>query len=281
MFDGLSNALPDVVAELADFVLRRKRLLVLTGAGISTASGIPDYRDDNGEWKQASPIQYQDFLRTPLAQQRYWARSAIGWPRFSTAQPSRAHHALCVLQDAGHVYSIITQNVDGLHQRAGSQRVIDLHGRLDQVMCLDCGRITPREALQVWLIEHNPQLQQARASAAPDGDARLENLDFASIRIPLCEQCNGRLKPNVVFFGENVPAERVAHSFNAVENADALLVVGSSLMVYSGYRFVKRAHELGIPVAAINRGVTRADDLLDLKFALDCDSALSAVTQRL
>jgi len=281
MFDGLSDALPDVLAKLADFVLRRERLLVLTGAGISTASGIPDYRDDNGEWKQASPIQYQEFVRTTLAQQRYWARSAIGWPRFSTARPSRAHHALSALQGAGHVRGIITQNVDGLHQRADSQRVIDLHGRLDQVMCLDCGRITSRESLQPWLIEHNPQLQQARASAAPDGDARLENLDFASIRIPVCEQCSGQLKPNVVFFGENVPAERVAQCFDALDNADALLVVGSSLMVYSGYRFAKRAHELGIPLAAINRGVTRADALLDFKFALDCDSALSAVVERL
>ena len=277
MFDGGSGA----IDELADFVLAHPRLLVLTGAGISTASGIPDYRDEQGRWKQASPIQYRDFVHSPLARQRYWARSAIGWPRFRTALPGPAHHALAALQHQGHVSDLVTQNVDGLHQRAGSEGVIDLHGRLDRIVCLDCGERSLRQSLQTWLLEHNPQLAAAEASPAPDGDALLEDIDFTAIKTPVCPQCAGLLKPDVVFFGENVPAARVARSFEAVEKADAMLVVGSSLMVYSGFRFARRAHERSIPIIAINRGVTRADELLSRKLEMDCGQVLSTLADRL
>jgi NAD-dependent SIR2 family protein deacetylase len=266
---------------LRDFVVQHPRLLVLTGAGVSTASGIPDYRDERGEWKLARPLQFQDFRRSALVRQRYWARSLIGWPRFKLAAPSRAHRALATMEQRGHIADLITQNVDGLHQSAGSRHVIDLHGRLDRVICLDCGQRSPRQALQSWLLDNNPQLADVDARPAPDGDAMIDNLDFASVRVPDCEQCGGLLKPDVVFFGENVPASRVEQGFDAVQGADAMLVVGSSLMVYSGFRFVKRAYELGKPVAAINRGITRADDLLALRIVADCNDALDSIATRL
>ena len=275
MLDGIAHEHD----RLAEFLARHRRLLVLTGAGVSTASGIPDYRDDRGQWKLRKPIQYQDFTRNPLARQRYWARSALGWPRFRAAAPGQAHRALAELERRGRVATLITQNVDGLHQRAGSERVIDLHGLLDRVICLDCGAVRSRETIQSWLLAKNPELRYVSACPAPDGDAQLEALDFASITVPDCELCGGILKPDVVFFGESVPAVRVEHSFAAVEQADAMLVVGSSLMVYSGFRFVRRASELNLPVVAVNRGVTRADHLLAMKLERECGEMLaSAVT---
>lgn len=267
--------------ELADFIDRHPRLFVLTGAGLSTASGIPDYRDNNGEWKNAQPIPYQAFVGSDQARRRYWARSMLGWPRFAGARPNPAHVALARLEAAGHVLQLVTQNVDRLHQRAGSRRVIDLHGRLDRVDCLDCRHRTPRHALQHWLEAANPGFRSVSAVTTPDGDARLEGVDFEQFRVPDCPRCNGVLKPAVVFFGENAAREQVALALEQLAAADALLVVGSSLMVYSGFRFCRAAAELGKPIAAVNLGRTRADDLLTLKLALPCDQALPQLVARL
>ena len=268
-----NNAAQAPEDELAAFCRRHRRLVVLTGAGCSTASGIPDYRDEAGDWKHPQPVQYQDFVGSDATRRRYWARSAIGWRRMDHARPNPAHTAIASLQARGHIELLITQNVDGLHQAAGSREVVDLHGRLDQVRCLDCGHSLPRPAFQADLENANPDWSPA-ARARPDGDAQLEDAEYREFRVPPCHACGGRLKPDVVFFGETVPRERVERSFAALEAADALLVVGSSLMVYSGFRFARRAAELGRPIAAVNKGRTRADDLLVLKIESDCTAAL-------
>ncbi|HEY7790193.1 MAG TPA: NAD-dependent protein deacetylase [Vicinamibacterales bacterium] len=259
---------------LHDFLDAHPRLFVLTGAGCSTESGIPDYRDEDGAWKRRQPVQYFDFVRRPEVRQRYWARSFAGWPRFAEARPNGAHLALAGLQAAGRLHCLVTQNVDGLHQRAGSRDVIDLHGRLDTVQCLTCHASQPRDDFQEALAAANPAWPAPRAMAAPDGDADLEGADYASFIVPDCPTCAGILKPAVVFFGESVPPDRVAVCLDRLGMADALLVVGSSLMVRSGYRFALAAHERGIPVAALNRGRTRADDLLALKVEGNCADIL-------
>jgi NAD-dependent SIR2 family protein deacetylase len=279
----VSLATSNIVApddELAAFCRRHPRLVVLTGAGCSTASGIPDYRDDAGDWKHPQPVQYQDFVSSAATRQRYWARSAIGWRRMNRAQPNAAHGALATLEQHGHVELLITQNVDGLHQAAGSREVVDLHGRLDQVRCLDCDHSLPRPAFQADLDSANPGWSPT-AHSRPDGDAQLDGAEYRDFRVPGCPACGGRLKPDVVFFGETVPRERVARSLSALEAADALLVVGSSLMVFSGFRFARRAAELGRPIAAVNRGRTRADDLLGLKIEADCTAALPRLADSL
>lgn len=258
-----------------------RRLFVLGGAGCSTASGIPDYRDDRGAWKRRPPVTWQAFSGDPATRARYWARSLIGWPMLSAARPNDAHRALAALESAGHIDLLVTQNVDGLHQAAGSQRVIDLHGRIDRVICIACSATLPRSVFQQQLAALNPVWAQYDAAAAPDGDADLDCHDFHDFRVPDCAACGGRLKPDVVFFGENVPADRVATALDGVAQADAVLVVGSSLMVYSGFRFAKAAAERGIPVAAINLGVTRADPLLSLKLQQPVGETLSAVCAQL
>ncbi len=279
------TALPSQVepAALADFVTLHPRLFVLTGAGLSTASGIPDYRDADGQWKNAQPIQYRDFIDQESARRRYWARSLIGWPRFAAARPNPAHVALAELERRHHVRQLVTQNVDGLHQRAGNQRVIDLHGRLDRVDCLECGARWTRDSVQRILIERNPAFVGAAptVASAPDGDARLETDGLEGFQLPDCSRCGGLLKPAVVFFGESVPRQRVAAAMQALSEADALLVVGSSLMVYSGFRFCQAAVRQGKPIAAINLGRTRADDLFSLKLALPCDQALTTLLAEL
>lgn len=270
-----SEYVPKGAVPLADFVARHPRLFVLTGAGVSTASGIPDYRDHAGQWKRKQPVQYQDFLRSDSIRRRYWARSLIGWRWFAAAQPNAGHHALAQLERRGRIHQLVTQNVDRLHQRAGSQRVIDLHGRLDQVVCLSCGSISDRAAFQAELEIHNPTFAQQTAAIAPDGDADLEEEEFSDFQIPACDQCGGLLKPHVVFFGEAVPKTRVTSALAHLEEADALLVIGSSLMVFSGYRFARAAAAAGKPVAAVNLGRTRADDLLALKIEAPCHTALA------
>lgn len=270
-----------MISSLVDFIEKHNRLLVLTGAGVSTASGIPDYRDENGEWKHSQPMYFQEFVRSQHARQRYWARSTIGWRRIDRALPGKAHNALAQLESIGKVTMLITQNVDRLHQRAGSRQVIDLHGSLQQVICIDCQNWSPRSEIQQFLLQRNPQLQQTSAQSAPDGDVHLDKIEFSDIQIPQCEQCGGVLKPDVVFYGENVPAERVQDCYSALTRADALLVTGSSLMVYSGFRFVRRAHEMGLPIYAINRGVTRADNLLSMKIEQDCGDVLTEIVQAL
>lgn len=268
-------------APLLDFVLRYPRLLVLTGAGCSTGAGIPDYRDANGEWKRSAPMRYQLFVGDTLARQRYWARSMVGWRIMAQAKPAAAHQALVQLEAAGHVQLLVTQNVDGLHGIAGSGRVIDLHGRVDTVCCLGCGERSPRRALQGELLRRNPQWADLPALAAPDGDADLESQDFARFDVPACAACGGMLKPDVVFFGENVPRDRVDAARVALAQSDALLVAGSSLMVYSGYRFVEDALAAGKPVVMVNQGRTRADAVLTLKVELEVGSALATLASQL
>lgn len=259
---------------LTDFITRARRLFVLTGAGCSTASGIPDYRDAEGQWKRTPPVTYQAFMAEPATRQRYWARSLVGWPSFGHAVPNGTHHALAALEATGKLQVLLTQNVDVLHQRAGSRNVIDLHGRLDQVRCMGCEQRTEREDLQDRLLQANPGWDALDAGIAPDGDADLET-DFSAFNVPDCLQCGGLLKPDVVFFGENVPRDRVAAVHDHLQRADAVLVVGSSLMVYSGFRFVQAAANAGLPVAALNRGRTRADGLLAFKDERDCAEALA------
>ena len=262
---------------LKEFFTEHECIFVLTGAGVSTASGIPDYRDDRGDWKHQQPIEYREFVDQHKARQRYWARSYIGWQRFNHARPNQAHQALARLEQHGRLTHTVTQNVDGLHQRAGSRQVTELHGSLATVGCLDCGAVIGRASMQQQLRERNPVLADLTARIAPDGDAYLDDFDASRVDIPACAVCGGILKPRVVFFGESVPAVRVEACFDALASADAMLVVGSSLMVYSGYRFVRAAHRAGIPITAINRGKTRADALLTLKIKLDCATALHSV----
>lgn len=267
---------PTVPGPLLEFVERHRRLLVLTGAGCSTASGIPDYRDHSGAWKSRPPVRYADFVASAATRQRYWARSLAGFSRVARARPNPAHQALARLEALGRVRLLVTQNVDGLHQRAGSRRVLDLHGRLDLVECLDCGLFVARSDLQELLRAWNPAWADLDAAPAPDGDARLEG-PFDDFRVPDCPRCAGLLKPAVVFFGENVPRPRVDDVRKALQECDALLVVGSSLMVFSGYRFCLLARELEKPVAALNLGRTRADELLDFRLVGDCQEVLPAL----
>ncbi|MGN6222574.1 NAD-dependent protein deacetylase [Pseudoxanthomonas sp.] len=275
---SIALAAPHVEAaeRLRDWLVPFERVFVLTGAGCSTASGIPDYRDADGQWKRTPPVTYQAFTGEPLTNARYWARSFVGWPRMARSQPNAAHRTLAAWQ-GGRLSQLLTQNVDGLHERAGSRDVIDLHGRIDQVVCLGCRAVSSRAALQDRLHEANPDWHGLEAATAPDGDADLEGLDFSRFRVPSCEACGGMLKPDVVFFGENVPRDRYERALAALDVAQALLVVGSSLMVYSGFRFARIAHEAGKPIALLNRGQTRADALADLKLDADCVAVLPAV----
>ena len=274
-------AMTDPIAPLLAFAQQHPSLLVLTGAGCSTAAGIPDYRDANGEWKRSAPMRFQLFVGEELARKRYWARSMIGWRTMARAQPTIAHRALARVESTGRIRLLVTQNVDGLHNVAGSRQVIDLHGRVDTVCCLGCGLRSPRVALQEELSRRNPHWAALDARVAPDGDADLEGLDFAQFDVPACQNCGGMLKPDVVFFGESVPRERVATVRKALAQSDALLVAGSSLMVYSGYRFVEDAVLAGKPVAVVNMGHTRADGVLTLKLEWEVGAALQALATRL
>jgi NAD-dependent SIR2 family protein deacetylase len=262
-------------SSLQAFVERHERLFILTGAGCSTGSGIPDYRDAEGQWKRAQPVTYQAFMGEEKTRRRYWARSLIGWRLIRQAHPNDAHRALARLETAGRTELLLTQNVDRLHQAAGAERVIDLHGRIDRVRCMDCEQRSPRGEFQDELGALNPDWLGLDAAEAPDGDADLEGADFSSFVVPTCRRCGGMLKPDVVFFGENVPRDRVDAAFGHLDKADAVLIVGSSLMVYSGFRFVQQAAKLGKPVAAINLGRTRADALLTLKVEQSCEAGLA------
>ena len=267
------------VSSLAQFISDHPRLTVLSGAGISTASGIPEYRDDNGEWKHARPIQFPDFMRSERTRRRYWARSYSGWSRMSGAEPNTAHKALAALESSGLITQLITQNVDNLHRGAGSQNVIDLHGVLHKVRCMDCDQRLPRDALQEELERLNPAWAATVTGTAPDGDAHIVE-DTDGFNVPPCPACGGVLKPDVVFFGESVPRERVERARQGLSESTALLVVGSSLMVYSGFRFARQAAEQGKPIAILNRGRTRADDLATVKVTEDCGAALEALVDQ-
>jgi NAD-dependent SIR2 family protein deacetylase len=255
-------------------VLLAPRLVVLTGAGLSTDSGIPDYRGPGSVARQ--PMTYQEFIGGPAARRRYWARSHLGWSRMRSAEPNRGRRALARLDPD----LLITQNVDGLHEAAGSRRLVALHGRIADVVCLSCRRTTSRSRLEERMALDNPGFAETHADVLtrPDGDAELD--ETAGFVVPECEWCGGVLKPDVVFFGENVPAARVARCYAAVDALtpdDALLVAGSSLTVMSGLRFVRRAAKAGVPVVIVNRGSTRGDPLATVKLEAGCSEFLDAL----
>jgi NAD-dependent SIR2 family protein deacetylase len=237
-------------------------VVVLSGAGISTESGIPDYRGPSGALRRQLPMTYQRFVGDPVARHRYWARSYLGWRQIASARPNDGHRAVAELQRRGVIDAIITQNVDGLHQQAGAQDVIELHGGLDLVVCLECGERAPRSQLDVRLRTANPDFDARIATVNPDGDAELSDDDLGGFTMVDCAGCRGGpIKPDVVFFGENVPRARVERSFELVDDARALLVLGSSLSVLSGLGFVRRAAAAGTPIAIVNQGATRGDQL--------------------
>ncbi len=266
----------DAAAEqLADFLRQHRRIAVLTGAGVSTASGIPDYRDADGQWKHARPVMYEDFRGSARVRQRYWARSLVGWEQFRRALPNTAHMALAALERFNLFEGLITQNVDRLHQQAGHRKVIDLHGRLDQVLCLDCGEVTGREAMQIRLQAANPDFSGTSTGQRPDGDAEVKTDLIEAFVVPECLTCGGVLKPDVVFFGQAVPRAWVSEATQTVGQAEALLIVGSSLMVFSGYRFARQAAAQEKPLAIVGLGRTRADELATLRVYGDCGELLT------
>jgi NAD-dependent SIR2 family protein deacetylase len=271
----------DRAEELAAFLERHTRTLVLTGAGLSTASGIPDYRDRDGTRRGKLPIQGPEFRRSPAVQRRYWARSMLGWPVLAKATPNEGHRALAALEANGRIGFVLTQNVDGLHHQAGSHAVLELHGNIHHVVCLDCAARFPRAFVQTQLQDANPEVAQAMAAPLPDGDAALEPDALLDFTLPWCVHCGGALAPDVVFFGDNVPPARSACAHAQMEAADALLVVGSSLMVYSGFRFCRMARDSGKPIAVLNLGRTRADDLLSLKLEDSAEHVLPRVAHLL
>ena len=262
--------------------MAERRFLVLTGAGISTSSGIPDYRDSEGVRRGKAPMMYQKFLATPQARRRYWARAMLGWPRVRIATPNKAHMALATLQQRQRISGLITQNVDTLHDQAGSHDVIELHGSLHRVLCLDCQQRSDRNVIQRLMEAENPYLAGVDAVQAPDGDTLLDPAFEERFQVPRCPYCHGqRLKPDVVFFGENVATATAAAAMAAVEHAEGLLVVGSSLMAYSAFRLCKAMVEQGKPVIAINLGKTRGDELLQMKVQASCEVLLPLLAERL
>jgi len=265
---------------LADFIRRHPRLLILTGAGVSTDSGIPDYRDGEGSWKRKQPVQHGEFMASLPTRQRYWGRSLIGWPVIRNASPNPAHRQIAELEALGHSDLLVTQNVDRLHQKAGSRTVMDLHGRADEVICMACGERSTRDLVHQRCADLNPGFGGYSATAAPDGDADLE-VDFSRFDIADCEACGGILKPDVVFFGDYVPKQRVYSALDALKASDGLLVIGSSLMVYSGFRFCRYATEWSRPIATLNLGRTRADSLVDLKLNASISETLEHTLQQL
>lgn len=267
-------------ARLAEFIHRHPNLLVLTGAGVSTDSGIPDYRDGEGAWKRKQPVQHQAFMTEDDVRRRYWGRSLIGWPVMRNAKPNPAHFQLAELERRAHSQLVVTQNVDRLHQRAGASAVLDLHGRADQVVCMSCGYRCARDEVHDRCSDLNPAFRHYTATTAPDGDADLE-VDFSDFRVANCPSCDGILKPDVVFFGDFVPKQRVTTALDTLKASDGLLVIGSSLMVYSGFRFCRYARDWGKPMATLNLGRTRADDLVSLKLNARIGETLKAAVEAL
>lgn len=260
--------------EQARKLLAGRAVLTLTGAGISTDSGIPDYR---GAGRVARhPLTFDDFMGSKQNQARYWARSYVGWSRVETAKPNPGHLALAQAEQSGRVFSIITQNVDGLHQKAGSKKVLELHGRLDQVLCTGCGDILSRPELDARIAQLNPDVSRSQdVEFTPDGDAEVEV--GKSFRVPECGACGAHYKPDVVFFGEQVPLSRVEEADGLLNQAEALLVAGTSLTVNSGLRLVKRAQKRGIPIVIVNLGDTKADLLANIKLSASTSDLLEAI----
>jgi NAD-dependent deacetylase sirtuin 4 len=264
---GSSETFPDGVRRLAE-LLQGRRVLLLSGAGISTESGIPDYRGPGFRARPVRPIMYREFIASQEARDRYWSGSLLGWPRIVGAMPNPGHRAVARMEAAGALSGVVTQNVDGLHQAAGSRVVVELHGSLATVSCMGCGTVVGRAELQLRMLRQNATWAAAGADMAPDGHASVDPSLLPSFVVPVCAVCGGVLKPDVVFFGENVPADRVREAFRLLDAAEVLLVAGSSLTVYSGFRFVERAARDGKPVAIVNTGCTRGDRLAAVR--LDC-----------
>lgn len=279
----MSSAAPPGL-EVLTALLRGRRVVALTGAGCSTESGIPDYRGplpDGRPRAERKPLMFRDFVSSVAARRRYWARAVIGWRAVASARPNPAHRALAALEERGALAGVITQNVDGLHAAAGSRRVVELHGALARVRCLGCGETVDRAALQERLLARNPGWLDQAPALAPDGDADLDGERVAGFAVEDCSACGGMLKPDVVLFGENVPASVVAAAWNLFDEAEVLLVIGSSLQVFSGYRFVRRAAERGLPVAIVNRGPTRGDRDATLLLEARAGELLPLLAERL
>ncbi|XP_020789716.1 NAD-dependent protein lipoamidase sirtuin-4, mitochondrial [Boleophthalmus pectinirostris] len=286
-FSGVLNFVPscnttDVqsVEQLQAFVSRARRLFVMTGAGLSTESGIPDYRSEKvGLYARTSrrPMEHIEFIRSAKSRQRYWARNFVGWPQFSSHQPNTAHTVLQQWEQRGKLHWLVTQNVDALHSKAGQKRLTELHGSTHRVICLGCGDISAREDLQRRFEALNPDWTAHAGAVAPDGDVFLEDDQVLHFRVPSCEHCRGVLKPDVTFFGDTVSKTKVQFVHEKLVDSDAVLVVGSSLQVYSGYRFLLAANDRKIPVAIINIGSTRADHLAQIKVSGRCGEVLSLI----
>lgn len=265
------------IARLAELIAASRRIMVLTGAGCSTESGIPDYRSPGGSWSRHRPVQFGEFVRSADRRRRYWARSFLGWRRFASASPNATHHWVALLERSGRMTGLVTQNVDELHSRAGSASLVELHGSNHRVICLECGETWSREEHQARLASLNPSWSEHASSIAPDGDAPLEEERERSFVVADCAFCGGIAKPDVVFFGESVPRQRVDLAMSWLERSELLLVLGSSLQVWSGFRFARAANQSGIPVVSVNIGPNRADELLTLKIEGRCSEVLFAV----
>ncbi|XP_056385936.1 NAD-dependent protein lipoamidase sirtuin-4, mitochondrial isoform X1 [Hyla sarda] len=271
---------PNAVQKLQDFILRSQRLFVMTGAGISTESGIPDYRSEGvGLYARTErrPIQHAEFVRSQAARKRYWARNFAGWPQFSSHQPNLSHQALANWENAGKLHWLVTQNVDALHAKAGQHRMTELHGCTHRVICLGCNTVINRSELQKKFIALNPSWNEKAYGVAPDGDVFLTDEQVSHFRVPSCDKCGGILKPQVTFFGDTVNRELVYSLYDRLSESDAMLIVGSSLQVYSGYRFALKAQEKSIPVAILNIGATRADHLSVVKVNARCGDVLPKI----
>uniref|UniRef100_A0A8C5M4X7 NAD-dependent protein deacylase n=1 Tax=Leptobrachium leishanense TaxID=445787 RepID=A0A8C5M4X7_9ANUR len=268
---------PDQVEQLQVFVSCSRHLFIMTGAGISTESGIPDYRSEGvGLYSRTErrPIEHAVFVRSEAARRRYWARNFVGWPQFSSHQPNEAHKALSTWEKAGRLHWLVTQNVDALHTKAGQQRMSELHGCTHRVICLSCKTVIPRSELQERFMLLNPSWNEQSHGVAPDGDVFLTDEQVANFNVPACERCDGILKPQVTFFGDTVRPDLVFSLYDHLDQSDAILIIGSSLQVYSGYRFALRAKEKHIPIAILNIGPTRADHLAVVKVNSRCGDVL-------
>ncbi|MGB1158700.1 MAG: NAD-dependent protein deacetylase [Porticoccaceae bacterium] len=260
--------------DAVDKLVNSKKWLVLTGAGISAQSGVPTYRDKNGVWQRKPPVTHQQFMQDHQARQRFWSRNMVGWRFMSQAKPNHAHRALAELEKCNALDHVVTQNVDGLHQQAGSLKVTDLHGRIDRVSCMACGTSQSRKTLQNWLEQNNPDYVQLSGHLGPDGDAEIDDLDYSNLMVPPCEKCGGILKPDAVFYGDSVPKQRLAKVEELMQEAEGLVVIGSSLTVFSGYRFCLWAQQQDKPIVILNEGQTRADPMATINYRGPCSPAL-------
>ena len=261
---------------LENFLSSKKHLVILSGAGISVSSGIPTYRDIKGNWQRSQPIQHRDFILHKATRQKYWARSYAGWPSIEDAEPTLSHYAITSLEKLGKVGLVVTQNVDRLHQKSGTKNVIDLHGRLDKVVCIDCRANYKRNWVQKQLEGDNSFLSQD-GLPAPDGDTEIENEQTSLLILPRCSSCPGILKPEVVFFGDQVDKNIVKRVYEQLDLADGLLIIGTSLQLFSGYRFCRYAAKINLPIATINPGKVRGEELISTIIRSEADKAFGSI----